>query len=339
VTHRPLLGTDPVANHRVLQELLDTRPPGKVELPAGRHQLGDGLRVPAGWTICGSSAGDCHLVAAYAGGHPVLHVLGSDATISDVALVPGPADPGEHGGDRGTGLTIGEYLYSATPSWISGVTVRDVLVDHGDRRTANGVAVMGAVRDVSLQRITVRGGYTGLAVHWGAAGADVASISGPTCHPHHLTVDNLRVRNAIEGFYLSSVHDVRVRGACLRDVEMGFRLLPGDNTDRFAPVAVAPAPAVVPAAFTPGAEVGARIEISDVCVRWAGPRYAVRVAGWGRSEVDGLVSVLAYRDTAITRCRLIGAGTGEWSPVLMERADGVELRDILLASAGADCSC
>ena len=317
MTHRPALGTDPVANHRTLQDLLETESPGKLELPPGRHVLADGLLVPGGWTVTGASASDTTLVAVGRTGHPVLDVLGSDVTVSDLGLVPAPSDPGEHGGDRGTGLTIGEYLYRAEPSWISGVEVRRVRVDHGSLRTANGVGVMGAVRDVALHDVEVTGGYTGLAVHWGAVGADVSSISGPTFHPHRLAVSGLRVRDAIEGFYLSSVHDVEVSGAVLHDVEMGFRLLPGDNTDRFV--------------ATP--DIGARITISDVDVRWTGPLYAVRVAGWGRSEIDGVVSVLTYRDTVVRDCRLVGAGTGaSWSPVLVEQAPGVALRDIMIAT-------
>jgi len=326
--HRPELGADPATNHRVLQAVLD-EPPGKLELPPGRHVLADGLRVPGGWTVRGTDAVDddggavaSWLVSEGGAGHPVLHVLGSDVSISDLGLVPAPSDPGEHGGDRGTALTVGEYLYDADPQWISRVDVRRVRVDHGGLRTANGVAVMGAVRDVTLHDITVLGGYTGLAVHWGAAGADVSSITGQTWHPHRLTVTDLRVRNAVEGFYLSSVHDVRVAGACLRDVEMGFRLLPGDNTDR----------------FTSGTDVGARITVADVCVRWSGPHYAVRVAGWGRSEVDGLVSVLAYRDTVIRDCRLAGTGRADsWSPLLFEKATGVELRDVRVQTATDAC--
>ena len=322
--HRPELGADPVTNHRILQRLL-AEPSGKLELPPGRHVLADGLRVPGGWTLRGSEAAGTDgswLISEGRTGHPVLHVLGSDVSIGDLGLVPAPSDPGEHGGDRGTALTIGEYLYGGDPQWISRVDVRRVRVDHGDRRTANGVAVMGAVRDVALHDIAVRGGYTGVAVHWGAAGADVSSITGRTWHPHRLTVTDLRVRDAIEGFYLSSVHDVRVAGACLRDVEMGFRLLPGDNTDR----------------FTRGTDVGARITVADVCVRWSGPRYAVRIAGWGRSEVDGLVSVLAYRDTVIRDCRLAGTGRADsWSPVLFEQATGVELRDVRVETATGAC--
>ncbi|MEV6306200.1 hypothetical protein AB0M02_42780 [Actinoplanes sp. NPDC051861] len=326
MTHRPALGADPLANHQTLQTLLDTAPPGKLELPAGQHVLADGLRVPGGWTLTGVSSAETWLVTEARTGHPVLHVLGSDVAISDLGLRPAPSDPGEHGGDRGTGLTVGEYLYRSEPEWIDGVDVRRVHVDHRSLRTANGVGVMGAVRDVSLHDVTVTGGYTGLAVHWGAAGADVSSITGPTVHPNRLTVTGLRVRDAIEGFYLSSVHDVRVTGACLRDVEMGFRLLPGDNTDRFV---------------SSSEDVGARIEVSDVCVRWSGPRYAVRVAGWGRSEVDGVVSVLAYRDVTVRDCRLIGSGTGDsWSPVLFEQAAGVEMSGIEVSTTGpAECRC
>ncbi|MEV6347066.1 hypothetical protein [Actinoplanes sp. NPDC051851] len=394
MTHRPALGDDPIANHRLLQEVLDSRPPGKLELPTGRWRLAEGLRVPGGWTIRGagpglpatpapaapvtptpapatpapatptpapapatpapaapatpaaavaiaaavaptvavarisdisdsSESGATWLESESRTGHPVLHVIGSGVSISDLALRPAPSDPGEHGGDRGTGLTIGEYLYTETPDWVSDVDVRRVRVDHGALRTANAIGVMGAVREITLHEVSVTGGYTAVAVHWGAVGADVSSITGPTYHPNHLTLTDLRVRDAIEGFYLSSIHDVRVTGACLRDVEMGFRLLPGDNTNRFV---------------SSSEDVGARVEISDVCVRWTGPRYAVRIAGWGKSEVDGVVSVLAYRNCLIHDVRLAGTGTGEsWSPVLFERAVGVDLRDVAVTTIADSC--
>jgi hypothetical protein len=320
-----ILGDDPVANHRMLQDLLDTRPPGTLELPPGKHPIAEGLRVPAGWTVRGASAEDTWLISESRTGHPVLHVLGSGVSISDLGLRPAPSDPGEHGGDRGTGLTIGEYLYAGDPEWVTGVDVRRVHVDHGPLRTANAIGVMGAVRGTTLHDVLVTGGYTGVAVHWGAAGADVASITGPTFHPSRLTVSDLRVRDAVEGFYLSSVHDVRVTGACLRDVEMGFRLLPGDNTNRFV---------------SSSEDVGARIDVHDVCVRWTGPRYGVRIAGWGRSEVDGAVTVLAYRDSTVRDCRIAGTGSGDnWSPVLFEQASGVELRDVVVATATTGRCC
>ncbi|AGZ38853.1 hypothetical protein [Actinoplanes friuliensis] len=329
--HRPLLGADPEDNRRVLQQVLDTVPAGKLELPPGVHVLADGLRVPGGWTIRGSEIAGANggppgtwLESIGTTGHPVLHIVGSDVAVSDLGLRPPPADPGEHGGDRGTAVTVGEYLYPATPEWIARVDLRRLHVERPTEKHANCIALMGAVRDVTLHDITVRGGYTGVAVHWGAVGADVSSIEGPTYHPHHLTITDLRVSDAIEGFYLSSVHDVRVEGACLRDVEMGFRLLPGDNTDRFVSSPV----------------VGSAITIADVCVRWHGPRYAVRVAGWGRSEVDGVVSVLRYRDTVIRDCVLRGSGSAEsWSPMVVERADGVELRDnVFETSTSSDSS-
>jgi hypothetical protein len=317
--HRPALGADPAANRRLLQQVLDTVPAGKLELPPGAYVIGDGLRVPGGWTIRGAEVAGAGggppgtwLESIGTTGHPMLHLVGSDVAVSDLGLRPPPADPGEHGGDRGTAVTVGAYLYSATPDWISGVDLRRMHVERPGEQHANCVALMGAVRDVTLHDLTIRGGYTGVAVHWGAVGTDVSTIAGPTYHPHRLTVTDLRVRDAIEGFYLSSVHDVRVEGACLRDVEMGFRLLPGDNTDRFVD-----SPAV-----------GSAITIADVCVRWHGPRYGVRVAGWGRSEIDGVVSLLRYRDTVIRDCTLRGAGTGQvWSPLVFERAAGVELRD------------
>ncbi|MEV4637706.1 hypothetical protein AB0J80_10170 [Actinoplanes sp. NPDC049548] len=322
--HRPALGADPARNRRLLQEALETAPAGKLELPPGTYGISDGLRVPGGWTIRGSEVAGANggrpgtwLESMGTTGHPVLHILGSDVSVSDLGLRPPPADPGEHGGDRGTAITVGDYLYAATPDWIARVDIRRVHVERPAGKHANCVALMGAVRDITLHDLTIRGGYTGVAVHWGAVGTDVSTITGPTYHPHRLTVTDLRVSDAIEGFYLSSVHEVRVEGACLRDVEMGFRLLPGDNTDRFV---------------TTG-DVGSAIDISDVCVRWHGPRYAVRVAGWGRSEIDGVVSVLRYRDTAIRNCRLRGTGTGEsWSPILMERATGVAIHDISVDS-------
>ena len=327
--HRPALSADPDGNRRVLQDVLDTVPAGKLELPPGTHIVADGLRVPDGWTIRGSEVAGANggrpgtwLESTGTTGHPVLHVVGSEVSVSDLGLRPPPADPGEHGGDRGTAITIGDYLYTEAPEWIARVDVRRVHVERPTEKHANCIAVMGAVQDITLHDITIRGGYTGVAVHWGAVGADVSSIVGPTYHPHRLAITDLRVTDAIEGFYLSSVHDVRVAGACLRDVEMGFRLLPGDNTDRF-----------VNSPFVNSREIGSTIDISDVCVRWHGPRYAVRVAGWGRSEVDGVVSVLRYRDTVIRDCTLRGAGTGEaWSPILIERADGVELRNISTAT-------
>lgn len=317
--HRPALTADPIANRRTLQAALDTVPAGKLELPPGTHVIADGLRVPGGWTLRGTEVAGANggrpgtwLESTGTTGHPILHITGPDVAVSDLGLRPPPADPGEHGGDRGTAITVGEYLYAAAPEWISRVDIRRVHVERPAERNANCIALMGAVRDITLHDITVRGGYTGVAVHWGAVGADVSSIQGPTYHPHLLKITDLRVSDAIEGFYLSSVHDVEVTGACLRDVEMGFRLLPGDNTDRFVD--------------TPA--IGSAIDISDVCVRWHGLRYAVRVAGWGRSEIDGEVTVLHYRDAVIHDCRLRGAGTGEsWSPIVMERAEGVELRD------------
>ena len=313
MTHRPVLGADPADNRRALQDILDAEPGGTLELPPGEHTIADGLRVPGGWIVTGSAERGTWLSSAGTTGHPVLHVTGSDVAVRDLGLRPPPADPGEHGGDRGTAVTVGDYLYRDTPEWIERVDLRGLRIERPGERNANCVALMGAVRDITVHDLDVTGGYTAVAVHWGAAGANVHAITGPTYHPHRLTVTDLRVRDAVEGFYLSSVHDVRVAGACLQDVEMGFRLLPGDNTDR----------------FVPSTAVGSAIEISGICVRWNGPLYAVRVAGWGRSEVDGVVSTLRYRDTVVRDCVLRGAGSRDsWSPVVVERAEGVELRAV-----------
>ena len=351
--HRPALTTDADHNRRLLQETLDSGPVGELEVPRGEWTITDGLRVPAGWTIRGAEVVDpaaeapaSTLISAGTTGHPVLHVVGSDVAISDLGLKPPPADPGEHGGDRGTAITIGDYLYDSAPSWIQRVGVRRVCVSRAGERHANCVAIMGAVREVTVHDVTVRGGYTAVAVHWGAVGADVSSIVGPTFHPHQLSLTGLRVRDAIEGFYLSSVHDVRVSGACLRDVEMGFRLLPGDNTNRFVPSAYVGGPDVGgpdvggPDQPSLAVDIGARIEIADCCVAWNGPRYGVRVSGWGRSEVDGVVSVLAYKDTLIRDCSVAGTGTADaWSPILVEQASGVEFRSIVTGSRPDEKCC
>lgn len=332
-SHRPGLDVDPESNRHTLQDLLDSAPAGTLELPPGDHAVSGGLRVPAGWTVRGAAGPggpSTWLSSVASDGSPVLHIIGSGVSVSDIGLRPPPSDPGEHGGDRGTALTVGEYLYSGDPAWITDVEIRRVQVV-ATGRTANSVALMGAVRDVTVHDVTVHGGYTGVAVHWGAAGAGVDSITGPTYHPNRLTITNLRVRDAVEGFYLSSVHDVRVTGACLRDVEMGFRLLPGDNTDRFH--------------RDPAARVGDRIDISDVCVQWTGDKYGVRVAGWGRSEVDGVISTLDYRDTRIRECVVRRVpppadpgrpGAAAWSPVLLERADGVAMHNVRVESGATD---
>jgi hypothetical protein len=340
--HRPALTSDADHNRRVLQETLDAVPPAEMEIARGEWTISDGLRVPAGWKVRGAERVDpaaeapaSTLVSVGRTGRPVLHVVGSDVAISDLGLKPPPADPGEHGGDRGTAITIGDYLYESMPDWIQRVDVRRVSVARPGERHANCIAIMGAVRGITVHDVMIRGGYTAVAVHWGAVGADVSSIAGPTFHPHQLSLTDLRVRDAIEGFYLSSVHDVRVGGACLRDVEMGFRLLPGDNTNRFVPSAYDGA-----AQASLAVDIGARIEIADCCVAWNGPRYGVRVAGWGRSEVDGVVSVLTYRDALVRDCTIAGTGTGEsWSPIVIEQASGVEFRSIVTGSRHDEKCC
>jgi hypothetical protein len=328
--HRPALSDDPHRNRRLLQAALDTVPAGKLELPRGTYVVADGLRVPAGWTVRGHEVAGANggppaswLVAMGRTGTPLLHVTGSDVSISDVGLRPAPADPGPHGGDRGTAVTVGEYLYDEAPAWISRIDVRRVHVDRPDERRANCIALMGAVHDITVHDVTIRGGYTGLAVHWGAVGAHVSSIVSPTYHPHHVRITDLRVRGAVEGFYLSSVYDATVIGSCLRDVEFGFRLLPGDNTDRWAlssPDHSAP-------------RIGSDIEIADACVTWHGPRFGARICGWGRSEVDGRISHLQYAGAVVRNCRLIGSGSGPaWSPLFVEQAPGVELRGVTASS-------
>jgi hypothetical protein len=369
-THRPTLTDDADHNQQVLQRLLDATPGGTIELPPGDHPLRHGLDLPAGWlpagwTLRGAVAtgapttgapttGGATANGATAGaatgpgpgvpatwlssraddGRPVLRVSGSRVTVTDIGLCPPPSAPGEHAGDLGTAITVGRYLYDREPEWIDGVELRRVHVRRPGDRAANCIAIMGAVRGVTLHDATIEGGFTGVAVHWGAVGGDVSTITGPSYHPHRLRIGDLRVSDAVEGFYLSSVYDVEVTGACLSGVEMGFRLLAGDNTDRFLSDA--------------HAVIGQGIEVRDACVRWHGNLYGIRVAGWGRSEVDGAVSVLRYRDVAIRDCVVSrvepaapapGDPRRSWAPVLMESADGVELHDIRVGTATAGSPC
>jgi hypothetical protein len=169
----------------------------------------------------------------------------------------------------------------------------------------------------------VSGGGTGLAVHWGAVGTDVTELTGPSYHPHRLVLRDVRVAEAFEGCYLSSVHDVSLRGLRCSGVEIGFRLLPGDNTDRFH--------------ATPGdSPVSSRIEVSDAEVGWCG-RYAVRIAGWGRSEVDGSTGVLGYREVSVAGVRLRAepplADDADRAAVVLEQAAGVAIHGVRLTGA------
>jgi hypothetical protein len=344
----PALNGDGVGNRAILADLLAGGEPGELCLPSGRFPLAGGLVVGRGWTIRGAFADagralhrapDAEpatgirtwLYADRPGdGEPLIHVLGSGVAVQRLGLEPAPSDPGPHGGDRGTAVTVGRFLYPEPPEWISQVRLADLEIRANGRRTANAVAVMGAVRDIAVCGLTVHGGCTGLAVHWGGVAsavrsgqrAGVAQLSGPTCHPHELTVTGLRVREAFEGFYLSAVHDVRVQDADLREVDIGFRLLAGDNTDRFHP---------------PGGGVGRRIGISRVSVAWRGRLYGMRVAGWARSAVDGVVTALAYEDVEVSDCRFVAleddaAPLRSRAPIVLERAYGVVLRDVSVAT-------
>ncbi|MBX7267636.1 hypothetical protein KIF24_17405 [Micromonospora sp. Llam7] len=326
-----VLTDDAAANQEAVDRLLASRPGGTMRLPAGTFPLDRGIVLGPGWTLAGAEHGDgpvtTWLTSSATDGQPVVQVLGSRVTIEDVGFLPPPASPGEHGGDLGTAITIGRYLYPAEAEWIEGIQVRRVQVERRDARAANCIAVVGAVRDIAISDVSIVGGCTGIAVHWGAVGEGVDSIAGPSYHPHHLGISDLRVSDAFEGFYLSSVHDVEVERVCLSDVEIGFRLLPGDNTDRF---------------HSDGAKlVGERIRVSGACVSWNGPLYAVRVAGWGRSEIDHSIRVLEYRDVVVRDCTLVPlpvttSGSGDplrpRSPVVIEQAAGVVLDGIRIDS-------
>ncbi|PMR59605.1 hypothetical protein C1A38_18755 [Verrucosispora sp. ts21] len=323
--HDVPLGADPAANRHAIERLLADESGGTLHLPAGTFPLDGGIVVGAGWTLAGAQQHDGQvrtwLASSASDGQPIVQVLGSQVTIQDIGFRPPPASPGEHGGDRGTAITVGSYLYPAETEWIEDIQLRRVRVERPGTRAANCIALVGAVRHLTLADVSIVGGCTGIAVHWGAVGDSVSSISGPSYHPHHIDIQDLVVSDAFEGFYLSSVHDVSVQRARLSDVEIGFRLLPGDNTDRFH--------------VGDDNVIGQRIRVSDALVSWNGPLYAIRIAGWGRSEVDRSVRVLEYRDVVVTDCTLvplpvIGAKEPLRSrtPVVVEQASGVLLDNI-----------
>lgn len=309
-----ILTADGVANRQALRSLLDSRSPVTVELPPGRWPVAGGIVLHAGQGLRGAPG--TTLVLTADDGDPLVHLVGSGASISDVAFELPAAVSGQHQGHRHTALTIGDYLYPEAPAWIEHVTVENVLVRRDGPCPANAIAVMGAVRDMVLKDLDVAGGGTALAVHWGAVATDVSSISGPSFHPHHLAISGLRVRSAFEAFYLSSTHDVTVRDVAADDVEIGFRLLPGDNGIRFQ---------------SGPSRVSSGIDIAGCQIGWRG-LYAMRVAGWGRSEVDQQLTTVAYQDTSISDCRLTATrGHGpvrRIAAIVVEQADGVKLHDI-----------
>ncbi|HKD97995.1 MAG TPA: hypothetical protein VKB69_10380 [Micromonosporaceae bacterium] len=321
--------TDGEHNRAVIQAVLDTA--GGCVLPPQRIPVDGGLVLGDDRTLAGTSAGSgavpesgtgAVLVSGTADARPVVHVLGSRTAVRDLTIELPPSACGPHEGARFTALTIGDYLYPDRPEWIEDVTVDRLRVVREAQCPSNSVAVMGAVRGVALRDLDVTGGGTGIAVHWGAVAPSVYEITGPSFHPYRLLVDGLRVRDAYEGFYLSSVHDVDVRDVTCDNVEIGFRLLPGDNTDAYHEDPTR-------------SEVSSRITVAGVRAGWHGI-YAIRVAGWGRSEVDREVRRLAYRDVTISGCELTAlAATARLAgrtrrAVVVEHADGVRFDGIAL---------
>lgn len=313
MTIRPVLTGDAMANRDLLQCHLDTREPIELELAAGRWPLAGGLVLHAGQSLCGTP--ETTLVRTKLDEAPFMHVIGSGVVLRDLKFDLPATNPGLHEGDRRTGITIGDYLYPDPATWIEDVAVANVRIAWTARCTANSVAVMGAVRHATLKQLEIVGGGTGVAVHWGAVGRSVSDIVGPSYHPHHLAIDGLKVRAAFESFYLSSVHDVTVRRVVAEDVEIGFRLLPGDNGVRFQEN---PAESLV----------SSNISVSDCDIAWHG-LYGIRIAGWGRSEVDHEVTRLPYRGSSVSDCRLRVTGAeSRKSSVVVENATGVTLSRI-----------
>lgn len=318
--YRPELGDDADANGKLLRDLLSQSEPGRVVLPEGTYPIRGGLELGDAWSLSGSGTTLCRQEPEQ---EPLIHVLGSGVTVGDLTLELPQASPGPHDGARWTAVTIGDYFYAEKPEWIEQITVERLVVRRAGRCAANNVTLIGAVREVRLSDIEVHGGGTAFIAHWGAVGASVRDITGHSLHPHHFRVEGLRVHDAFEAFCLSSVHDVEVRDVTCEGVEIGFRLLPGDNTDRY---------------HEKGADAGInqRLVVDGCDIGWCGDLYAIRVAGWGRSEVDGAVTTRSYvgldvRNVTVRPQPVVVAGRAPRDgrrPVVIENAGEVDLADV-----------
>jgi len=321
ISVRDLSDADGEHNRQLIQAALDTH--GSVTLPSGRVPVTGGLVLAAAARLSGSR--NTVLAATAASAQPVVHILGPDAHLSDLTITLPTSKPGPHDGARFTAVTIGDYLYPDAPIWTDGVSLRRIRIQRPAQCAANSIAIMGAVRRTSLCDIEVTGGGTGLAVHWGAIATSVSEITGPSYHPHDLRIKRLTVRDAFEAFYLSSVHDVLVRGFHADNVEIGFRLLPGDNADRYHEDPEA-------------SQVSQRISVRGGRIRWRGI-YGIRVAGWGRSEVDRSLRSLPYQRVAVTDCDLTAiasppaAASTTRASVVLESAEGVHFSGIAIRGA------
>lgn len=314
---------DAAANSAAITEVLASDSSGAIRLPVGRYPI-SGLVIGPGWTIEGDGT---TLVQQVATAEPMLHVVGSGVTLRGLRLELPASSPGPHDGAHWTAVTVGRYLYDEEPGWLTGVRLEGITVHRAGRCAANSVTVIGAVSELRISGLDVTGGGTGLMVHWGGVGGSVSSITGPTYHPHDLAIDGVVVRAAFEGFCLSSVHDVVVRDVRCDDVEIGFRLLAGDNSDRFHVLGA-------------GSEVNRRITVAGCEIGWSGDLYAIRVAGWGRSEVDGMVSHRAFDDLQLAGCRIrpmpIGVGDPRPGrrPVVTESAGRIDLAGVVVEWGG-----
>jgi hypothetical protein len=293
--HRPALhGEDGVANRATLVALLESGRGGTIQLPAGRYPMAGGTGVGTGWTIAGATDLTdlvTTLVQPEPVAEPMFQVIGSHSALRSLRLELPAASPGPHDGAHWTAVTVGRYFYPGPASWVTDVELEDLVVVRSGRCPANTVTVIGAVRDVRVRGLDISGGGTGVMVHWGGVGNDVTDITGPSYHPNRLTIEGLTVRSAFEGFCLSAAHDVLVRDTRCTDVEIGFRLLAGDNTDRYHHRG-------------PDSEINHRITVDGCAIGWCGDLYAIRIAGWGRSEVDGQVSRRTFSDLRVLDCRI-----------------------------------
>lgn len=318
--YRPQLDGDGDKNGALLRGLLTGSEPGRVVLPAGSYPITGGLILTDRWSLSGSGT---TLWRAEAEESPMVRVLGSGVSVTDLTLELPDASPGPHDGAEWTAVTVGRYFYTEKPEWIERITVERVVVRRPGRCAANNITLIGAVRDVRFADLEVQGGGTAFIAHWGAVGVGVSDITGHSLHPHHFQVVGLRVYDAFEAFCLSSVHDVEVRDVQGERVEIGFRLLPGDNTDRFHENGA-------------DSEINQRLVIQHCDIGWCGDLYAIRVAGWGRSEVDGAVTTRAYvdlhvHDVTIRPLPVVVGGRPPRQgrrPIVVEDAGSVDLTEV-----------
>jgi hypothetical protein len=298
---------------------------GEVLLPPGETHVHGEVQVTRPLRIAGAGAGRTVLVFHIGARQCAFRILSSNVVLEDVEIRVDMRDqPGPHDGEYGTAVTIGRYLYGEKDQIreIQNVTVRRVAIRRvAGSWPANSIFGGGAVSKVLLEHITIEGGLLGVGFHWGAAGKDVGKITGKTYHPHGLVLRDVEVVDSVEGFWFSSCYDVDVQGVVVRRCSFVFRLLPGDNGARFADAAEKP-------------KISSNIAIRNVyAYDVISTLFAVRITGWGRSEIDKKESLVAYRDTSIENVIIhtTGVAAPRFGLIYLDRCAGIDISGVIVS--------